>query len=59
MKNQLSSYPSPEEMSTLTAAAHRARARQMKLLLLKGVRAVKSLTARVTAEPVGKRVSHA
>lgn len=59
MRNQLLGYPSPEEMRTLTAAAHRARARHLKLLLLKGVRAVKSLTANVIAEPVGERVSHA
>ena len=38
---QLFRYPSPEEMTALTAAAHRARARHIKLLLLKGVRAVK------------------
>jgi hypothetical protein len=44
MKNQLFHYPSPEEMTALTAAAHRARARQMKLLLLKGVRAVKRVS---------------
>ena len=59
MKNQLFRYPSPEEMTALTAAAHRTRARHMKLLLLKGVRAVRSLTAHATAAPVAKRVSHA
>ena len=56
---QILRYPSPEEMSELTAAAHRARARHMKLLLLKGVRAVKALSVHVAAAPVGKRVSHA
>jgi hypothetical protein len=59
MKKQLFHYPTPEEMRALNAAAHRARARHMKLLYLRGVRALKSLAARFAAVPVAKRVSHA
>jgi len=59
MKSQMFRYPSPEEMTALMAAARRNRARHMKLLVLKGVRAVKSFSAQITNVPVGKRVSHA
>jgi hypothetical protein len=51
--------PTPYEMEALKVAAHRARARQMKLLFRLGVRAVKSRFARVFALPTGHRVSHA
>ena len=56
MKNELH-YPTPDEMLALTAAAHRNRARHLKLLLLRGIRAVKSLGHR----PVSGmgRMSHA
>jgi hypothetical protein len=59
MNQQLLHYPTPEEMGALKAAAHRARARHMKLLFRLGVRALKSFGARFAAVPVGKRVSHA
>ena len=59
MRNTVFRYPSPEEMSALTAAAHRARARNMRLLVRRGVRAVKSLALRLTTVPAVKRVSHA
>lgn len=59
MRNTVFRYPSPEEMSALTAAAHRARARNMRLLVRRGVHAVKSLALRFTAVPAVKRVSHA
>jgi hypothetical protein len=63
MKSQLFHYPTPEEMRALNVAAHRNRARCMRVLLRKGVRAgvrtVKSLALRFTAVPVAKRVSHA
>jgi uncharacterized membrane protein len=52
-------YPTPEEMTALTAAAHRNRARWMKLMLLRGIRAVKLAVARLTAVPAAKRMSHA
>jgi hypothetical protein len=59
MNKQLLRYPTPEEMDALKAAAHRARARHMKLLFRRGVRALKSFAARFAAVPVAKRVSHA
>jgi hypothetical protein len=59
MKKELLHYPAPDEMSALIAAAHRTRARMMRVLVRLGVRAVKSLVLRLTAVPVAKRVSHA
>jgi len=59
MKKQMLRYPAPDEMSALIAAAHRARARHMKLLFRRGVRALKSFAAHFAAVPVAKRVSHA
>jgi hypothetical protein len=59
MKEQLLRYPTPEEMGALNAAAHRARARHMKLLFRRSVRALRSLAAHFAAMPVAKRVSHA
>jgi hypothetical protein len=59
MNKQLLHYPTPEEMNALKAAAHRARARHMKLLFRRGVRALKSFAAHFAAVPVAKRVSHA
>lgn len=59
MKKQLLRYPTPEEMEALKAAAHRARARHMKLLFHRGVRALKSFAAQFAATPAAKRVSHA
>lgn len=59
MNQQLLRYPTPEEMGVLNAAAHRARARHMKLLFRLGVRALKSFAARFAAVPVAKRMSHA
>jgi hypothetical protein len=52
------SMPTPYEMEVLKAVAHRARARQMKVLFRLAVRAVKSRIARL-ALPTGHRVSHA
>ena len=52
-------YPTPEQMTALTAAAHRNRARLMKVIMLKGVRALKSRFAHAVALPSGNRVSHA
>jgi hypothetical protein len=51
--------PTPEEMRALNVAAQRARARQMKLLFLKGARAVKRCIAHVAASSVPKKLSHA
>jgi hypothetical protein len=48
-------YPTPEEMTALTVAAHRARARWMKLMILRGIRAVKLFAA----VPAARRMSHA
>lgn len=50
--------PTPYEMEALKVAAHRARARQMKVLFRLAVRAVKSRFAHL-ALPTGHRVSHA
>jgi hypothetical protein len=52
-------FPTPEEMRALDVAAHRARARQMKLLLRKGTRALKRCIAHLAAFPVPKKLSHA
>jgi hypothetical protein len=52
-------YPTPPEMAALTAAAHRNRARLMKVIFLKGARALKWKFAHVVALPSGNRVSHA
>ena len=51
--------PTPYEMEALKAAAHRARARHMKVLFRLAVRAVKSRIAHGFALPTGHRVSHA
>ena len=51
----LTRYPPIDEMSAIQLAARRARARQMKLMFLAGMRPLKSLAA-VSA---GRRVSHA
>ena len=51
--------PTPEEMTALKAEAHRARARWMKLILLRGVRALKVRLAHVPAASAPNRVSHA
>lgn len=51
--------PTPDEMTALKAAAHRARARWMKLILLKGVRALKWRLAHLAASSTPNRVSHA
>jgi hypothetical protein len=52
-------YPTPEEMTALTVAAHRARARWMKVMILRTIRAVKLSAARLTAVPASKGMSHA
>lgn len=52
-------YPTPEEMTALTVAAHRARARWMRLLLLRTMRAVKYSAARIAAVTAARRMSHA
>jgi hypothetical protein len=52
-------YPTPEEMTALTVAAHRNRARWMKLMILRTIRAVKLSAARLTAAPTAKGMSHA
>jgi hypothetical protein len=59
MKRPLLRYPTPEEMSALHAAARRARARWMKLLLLRVIRAAKFSVARFTPAPSARRMSHA
>jgi len=51
--------PMPEEMMSLKAAARRARARWMKVILLRGVRALKSRLAHGVALPTPSKVSHA
>lgn len=51
--------PTPDEMTALSAAAHRARARWMKVLFRWAVRATKIRIARAFALPTGHRVSHA
>ena len=50
--------PTPDEMRALNVAAHRARARHMKILFRKSIRALSRL-ARGIALPTGHRVSHA
>jgi len=55
----LTRYPTVDEMNAIQLAARRARARQMKLMLLVCVRGLKSLAARLSAVPAGKRLSHA
>lgn len=52
-------YPTPEEMTALTIAAHRNRARWMKVLFRLGVRVVKSRIAHLDAVPATKGMSHA
>ena len=52
-------YPTPEEMAALTVAAHRNRARWMKLTLRRAIRAVKLSAARLAAVPAAKGMSHA
>lgn len=52
-------YPTPEEMTALTVAAHRNRARCMKVLFHLGIRAVKSRIAHLGAVPAARRMSHA
>lgn len=60
MRNQTQfRLPTPYEMEALRAAAHRARARWMKVILLRGVRAMKWRLARFAAAPTPNRVSHA
>ena len=51
--------PMPEEMLALKAAAHRARARWMKVILLRGVRALTSRLGHAAAATTPRRVSHA
>jgi hypothetical protein len=52
-------FPTPEEMSALNAAAHRNRARLMKLMLLKGARSLKRSLAHLAAASTPRRLSHA
>ncbi|HKW39141.1 MAG TPA: hypothetical protein VJO54_15185 [Burkholderiales bacterium] len=52
-------YPTPQEMIELEAAAKRARARQIRLMFRKAVRALRLRIAHITAVPAGNRVSHA
>jgi hypothetical protein len=51
--------PTPEEMMALKAEAHRSRARWMKVILLRGVRALKWRLAHFSAATTPSRVSHA
>jgi len=51
--------PTPDEMTALKAAAQRARARWMKAILIRGVRALKSQSARDITVPTPHKVSHA
>ena len=51
--------PTPTEMEALKAAAHRARARCMKIVLQKTVRAIKWRVAHLAAGSAPSRVSHA
>jgi hypothetical protein len=51
--------PTPEEMTALQITAHRARARWMKVLLLKAVRGLKWRLAQLAASSAPGRVSHA
>jgi len=51
--------PTPDEMTALKVAAHRARARWMKAILMKGVRALKGRAVHGIALPTGRKVSHA
>jgi hypothetical protein len=57
MKNR--NYPSSDEMIIIVATARRNRARMMKVLFRKGLRALKSRLAHGIALPTGQRVSHA
>jgi hypothetical protein len=52
-------YPTPDEMIVLTAAAHRNRARQIRLMYRRGARFVKQRLAHLATVPAPKRVSHA
>jgi len=51
-------YPTPEEMTALTVAAHRNRARWMKVLFRLIVRTAKSRIAHLAAVPAPKGMSH-
>jgi len=52
-------YPTPDEMIAITAAAHRNRARQIRLMFRRGTRFVKQGLAHLATVPAPKRVSHA
>ncbi len=52
-------YPTPGEMTALTIAAQRNRARWMKVLFRLGIRAAKSRIAHLAAVPAADRISHA
>ena len=51
--------PTPDEMSALKIAAQRARARWMKVILQKAVRALKWRLVHTAAATTPNRVSHA
>jgi hypothetical protein len=57
--SQVFRMPTPDEMEALHAAAHRARARWMRLILLRSVRALKWRLAHLAAASTASRVSHA
>ena len=57
MKNR--NYPTTDDMIVIIAAARRDRARLMKVLFRKGLRALKSRFAHGVALPTPHKVSHA
>jgi hypothetical protein len=52
-------YPTPDEMIALTAAAHRNRSRQIRLMFRRGTRIVKQRLAHFATVPAPKRAIHA
>lgn len=52
-------YPTPDEMIALNAAAHRNRARQIRLMFRRGTRIVKQRLAHFGTMPAPKRAVHA
>jgi len=52
-------FPTPEELYALERAVRVARAKEMRLLAVSGVRALKALLARATAALSARKVHHA
>jgi hypothetical protein len=59
MTKRIKMYPTMDEMAALDAAARRNRARMLRAMYLKGVRALKWTFVHLTAASAPNRVSHA